>query len=27
MPPAKGGTKPPVSKGTGGGTVKPPTKK
>jgi outer membrane murein-binding lipoprotein Lpp len=28
LPAPKGGaTKPPVSKGTGGGTVKPPTKK
>jgi outer membrane murein-binding lipoprotein Lpp len=27
MPPVKGGTKPSVTKGTGGGAVKPPTKK
>ena len=27
IPQPKGGTKPAVSKGTGGGTVKPPTKK
>ena len=29
LPPVKGGTmtKPPANKGTGGGTVKPPTKK